>query len=319
MLIRFGYVAMSTNLEDCSPSHTVTVNNLLKIPSPADRRKRLAALTRTNIASTTRLFHHNRAYDIKVFRLTSKLVPLATHPLVQDWDWPHELATEFKTLGELAVRDRIRISAHPDHFTLLNSPRDEVVQAAVNDLIYHDRILNLMGLDAGAKLVIHVGGSYQEKASATSRFIENYNRLPDYLKARIVLENDDKSYGASEVLSLCQDLKIPMVLDIHHHCCLNNGEPIADLLPAIFATWDKESLPPKVHVSSPRDARNIRAHADYIDLTFFCDFLNSARDLGRDFDVMCEAKAKDAALFRLLDGLKSIESIRFVDQATIET
>lgn len=318
MLIRFGYVAMSTILKDCSPSHTVTLNNLMKIASPADQRKRLAALTRMNIASTTRLFHHNRAHDIKVFRLTSKLVPLATHPQLQDWDWPQELAVDFRALGEMAVRDKIRISAHPDHFTLLNSPRDEVVQAAINDLIYHDRILNCMGLDCGAKLVIHVGGSYQEKASATERFAENYRRLPEHLKARIILENDDKSFSAREVLNLCQQLKIPMVLDIHHHWCLNNGESLADLLSDIFATWDSEALPPKVHVSSPRDGKNVRAHAEYIDPALFADFLNAARGLDRDFDVMCEAKAKDAALFQLLKDLKSVENIKFADQAAIE-
>jgi len=290
----------------------------MKIESPAARHKRLAALARMNIASTTRLFHHNRAYDIKVFRLTSKLVPLTTHPILQDWDWSRELGADFQTLGELAIRDGIRLSAHPDHFTLLNSPREEVVEAAVNDLIYHDQILNCMGLDANAKLVIHVGGSYKEKTSATGRFIENYGRLPENLKARILLENDDKSYNAAEVLQLCQQLPIPMVLDIHHHWCLNNGESIEKLLPAIFSTWDGESLPPKVHVSSPRDAKNIRAHADYIAPDFFLDFLNTARSIGRDFDVMCEAKAKDAALFKLLQELQTQEGIEFVNQATIE-
>lgn len=318
MRIRFGFVAMSTILQDCSPSHTITVGNLMKIGSPADRHKKLAALARMNIASTMRLFHHNRAHDIKVFRLTSKLVPLATHPLLQDWNWSKELAADFKTLGELAIRDNLRLSAHPDHFTLLNSPRNEVVEAAISDLIYHDRILDDMGLDASAKLVIHVGGSYKEKGNAISRFIENYNQLPQQLKARIVLENDDKSYSAAEVLLLCQQLKIPMVLDIHHHWCLNNGENMEDLLPAIFATWDREELLPKVHISSPRDAKNIRAHADFIDPVFLADFITTARVLNRDFDVMCEAKAKDAALFHLLRDLKSIENISFVDRATIE-
>jgi len=316
--IRFGYVAMSTLLKDCSPSHTVTLGNLTKIESINDQRKRLATLARMNIASTTRLFHHNRAYDIKVFRLTSKLIPLATHPLLQDWDWPRELGADFRNLGSLAVRDGLRISAHPDHFTLLNSPREEVVQAAVKDLIYHDGIFSCMGLESAAKLVIHVGGSYKDKDNSLVRFIENFRKLPTPIKARIMLENDDKSYSAAEVLALCQQLKVPMVLDIHHHWCLNRVEDIADLLPAIFATWDEEIVPPKVHISSPRDDKNIRAHADYIDPVFLLDFLNIARGLDRDFDVMCEAKAKDAALFRLLDDLKNEKGLAFADQATIE-
>ncbi|MGE5390434.1 MAG: UV DNA damage repair endonuclease UvsE [Deltaproteobacteria bacterium] len=317
MRIRFGYVAMSTILEDCSPSHTITLSNLMKIDSPVARQRRLAALARINISSTTRLFHHNRAHDVKVFRLTSKLVPLATHPLLRDWDWLQELGADLKALGELAIRDGLRISAHPDHFTLLNSPRDEVVQAAIDDLVYHERVLDGMGLDASAKLVIHVGGSYKEKASAAGRFMENYTRLPDSIKARVVLENDDKSYSAAEVLQLCREHDIPMVLDIHHHWCLNQGENMEDLLPAVFATWDKEPQPPKVHLSSRRDEKNIRAHADYIDPRFFMDFLNVARELGRDFDVMCEAKAKDAALFQLLQDLAE-QGHHFLDQAAIE-
>ncbi|NLW92742.1 MAG: UV DNA damage repair endonuclease UvsE [Syntrophomonadaceae bacterium] len=317
MRIRFGYVAMSTILKDCSPSHTITLNNLMKLSLSADRYKRLAALARMNIANTTRLFHHNRAHDIKVFRLTSKLVPLATHPELDGWDWRQELGADFKALGDLAIRDGLRISAHPDHFTLLNSQRYEVVEAAVKDLIFHEQILDAMGLDASAKLVIHVGGSYKEKPLARERFIENFCLLPDNIKARIVLENDDKSYSASEVLELCQQHKIPMVLDIHHHWCLNQGESIEEILPAVFATWDGESLPPKVHISSPRDGKNIRAHADHIDSRFFMGFLDAAGKLGRDFDVMCEAKAKDAALFQLLQHLAA-QGYHFVDRASID-
>lgn len=289
----------------------------MKISSPADRYKRLAALARTNIANTARLFHHNRAYDIKVFRLTSKLVPLVTHPEIERWDWLQDLGADFRALGELAIRDGLRLSAHPDHFTLLNSPRDEVVEAAIKDLIYHEKILDAMGLGASAKLVIHIGGSYKEKSSAAGRFMENYSRLPVTLKARIVVENDDKSYSAAEVLRLCQEHKIPMVLDIHHHWCLNNGETIEELLPDVFATWENESLPPKVHISSPRDEKNIRAHADYIDHQFLMGFLDTAGKLGRDFDVMCEAKAKDAALFQLMQDIAG-QGIHLVDQAAIE-
>jgi len=308
---------MSTLLEDCSPSHTITLGNLMKLKGEETRRQRLAALARANIASTTRLFHHNRAHDIKVFRLTSRLVPLATHPLLQAWDWEAELGSDFKKLGDLARKDNLRLSAHPDHFTLLNSPREEVVEAAVNDLVYHHKILTCMGLDSKAKLVIHVGGSYREKESAAARFTENYTRLPQAIKDRIVLENDDKSFGTMEVLELCRLLKIPMVLDLHHHWCLNHGATLGELLPAIFATWQGQAVPPKVHLSSPKDEKNFRAHADYIDARFFVDFLELAREINMDFDVMCEAKAKDAALFRLMEELKQ-SGLNFINRATIE-
>lgn len=318
MKINFGYVAMSKVLKDCSPSKTTTVKNLSRIDDIDVRIYKLRTLAKTNLQNTQRLFYHNNAHDIKVFRLTSKLIPLVTHPIAEDWDWMKDVESELKSLGDYARKHGFRISAHPDHFTLLNSPREDVLKASLRDLEYHCKIFTGMNLDSSAKLVIHVGGSYGSKEVAIDRFINNFTKLPLNLKKRIVLENDDKIFTTQDVLLICQKLMIPMVLDIHHHWCNNNDDDIMDSLQAVFSTWSDENIPPKIHVSSPKNEKNFRYHADNIDPKYFLDFLYKAKMLDIDFDVMIEAKNKDIALFKLMDDLSRKQGIKLINKASIE-
>lgn len=317
MKVRLGYVAMSSVLQDCSPSKTVTATNLVKIESQEARYSRLLSLARENLHNTQRLFYHNQGHDIKVFRLTSKLIPLATHPLAKDWNWFDQLQEQLASLGEFARQNGFRLSAHPDHYTLLNSPREEVVAASLRDLEYHHKIFQAMQMDSSAKLVLHVGGSYRNKKESMQRFKENFALMPADIRSRIILENDDKIFTAADVLELCSQMNIPMVLDVHHHWCHNQGENIKDCFADIIATWKGESFPPKVHVSSPRSSRDIRAHADYVDVEFFMCFINQVRNYDTDIDIMIEAKKKDGALFQLMHDLKKISSIKVIDEASI--
>ena len=79
--------------------------------------------------------------------------------------------------------------------------------------------------------------------------------LPRAVRSRLVIENDDRTYSAKDTLKLCQKAGVPMVFDLHHHLCRNDGEDFRDLLPDIFATW--RDRPPKVHLSSPKDGQAV--------------------------------------------------------------
>lgn len=318
MIIRLGYVAMSMVLKDCSPSRTVTVTNLQRIERQDIRISKLLGLARENLHNTRRLLYHNEANDIAVFRITSKLIPLAIHPIAAGWDWASDLSGELKSLGELIKEQSVRVSAHPDHYTLINSPKEEVIDSSIKGLEYHNDIFSSMGLSASAKLVIHVGGLYGNKAQSIDRFVKNFDLLPQYIKDRIILENDDKVYTAADVLGICQKLDIPMVLDVHHDLCNGGSTGLRELIEDIFNTWNGQALVPKVHISSPKSEKNFRSHADYIDHEFFLDFLKAAKRAGRDFDVMIEAKNKDIALFRLMDDLKGKKDIRVLTGASLE-
>lgn len=303
MKIRLGYVANALRLKDCSPSKTITVKQIDKITEYNDRISRLTTISRQNLENTLRILKANLYDGISVYRFSSKLIPLCTHPHFCAWDYVSSLQEELKEIGRFVQANQMRVSLHPDHFTLLNSPHPEVLEASLRDLDYHVKIIEGMGLGFETKLVLHVGGKYQDRAQAVARFKEGFATLPPSIKDRLTLENDDRSFTAREVLEICEELHIPMVLDLHHHHILNNGEELSTLLPAIFRTWP--DLPPKVHISSPRQAKNPRYHADYIEVDMVIAFLEITKDLKQDFDLMLEAKKKDLALLKLADDLKA--------------
>lgn len=314
MKIRFGYVAMSLLVENCSPSRTITVKNLEKIEDYDARIARLKRITAENLQNCLRLLYHNKAHKIQVFRLTSKLVPLATHPLTENWDYIADFRAELEKTGAFVRENGMRVSSHPDHFTLINSPRPEVLEASLKDLEYHDKMFEAMNLE-NAEMVIHVGGLYGSKQTSLERFRDNFTKLPDSIKRRLLVENDDKSFNADDVLDLCKSLGIPMVLDVHHHYCLNSGNKLEDLLQNVFDTWHGKM--PKLHFSSPKSPGNCRAHADDIDPDSFYDFLLKAKELDHDFDVMIEAKNKDQALFNLMKNLQGLEGVKIINEAEI--
>lgn len=316
MKFRLGYVAMAIDLRDCSPSGTVTVKAYNKLPDDDFRMNKLRRVAKKNIHNTLRILRYNQDYNIKVYRFTSKLIPLATHPLVSHWDYTEDFKEELRELGDFVKKNEFRVSAHPDHYTLLNSKSEDVVKKSIIDLDYHVKLFEAMGLeDYKYKLVLHIGGLYKNKKDSIERFKENFIKLPDRIKNRIILENDDKSYTATDVLQICNDLNVPMVVDIHHHNCKNDGENIQDLLPYIFDTWNNESFNPKIHFSSPKSSREFRSHADDIDLKEFHAFLDIAKKVGRDFDVMLEAKNKNIALINLSNRLEILKGIKKVNES----
>ncbi|WP_418791951.1 UV DNA damage repair endonuclease UvsE [Phosphitispora sp. TUW77] len=307
VLVRLGYVALSMVLEDCSSSKTITVKNYERIEGQDARIGRLRRITGENLKNLTRLLYYNTANEVHLFRITSKLVPLATHPLAAGWDFIADFREEFAKIGTIVRENKMRVSSHPDHFTLINSPRQEVIEASFRDLDYHEKVFRAMGLD-NAEMVMHVGGMYGSREQSVKRFKENFKELPDRIRKRLLLENDDKLYGAADVLDICGELNIPMVFDVHHHMCCSRGEVLGDILQKVYNTWGERI--PKLHFSSPRSEQKCRPHADDIDFDSFYGFLKTAREFNRDIDVMLEAKNKDRALFKLMGQLKETAGIK---------
>ena len=318
MILRLGYVAMTLNLKDCTPSGTVTYTLYKKLESEEAKKMRLSRVAKSNLNNTLRILKYNKALNIDVYRLTSKLIPLATHDELSDWDYQQDFKEQFIEIGDFIKSNNFRVSAHPDHFTLLNPKDEKVLEDSIKDLDYHIRLFEAMGLHHSKyKLVIHVGGVYANKTKSIDRFKENFTKLPDRIRRRIMLENDDKSYSATDVLNICEELKIPMVLDVHHHNCINNGENIEQLLPRIYDTWIGEEYPPKIHFSSPKSDKDFRSHADYINVDEFRMFMEIAKRQQRDIDVMLEAKMKDNALIELSNEL-SKQGFKRINNGTFQ-
>lgn len=316
MKVRFGYVAIALGVPQGSPNKTITVKNFEKITAPADRQYRLNSILRENLDTTRRILRYNAAHQVHIYRFTSKTVPLATHPYTIGWDYINDFKEEWAEIGEIIKQQSMRVSAHPDHYTLLNSPQPDVLTSSIKDLEYHVNMLEAMNLETAPQLVMHIGGFYKNKESSIARFITEFNNLPDRIRLRLMLENDDKVYSAADVLSICQKTGSPMILDIHHHKCVNHGDDLRKLWPAIVQTW--RGAVPKIHVSSPKNKKDFRSHADCVNPSDLIPFLHIARETGSDFDVMIEAKNKDLALFQLLDDLEKTDNIHRIEQASLE-
>ena len=315
MKVRLGFVANSLSLWDASPAKTMTYKRYTELPK-SERMDRLKEVTRLNLEHTKRILYLCAAHEIKVYRLSSSLVPLATHPEVE-WDFHSPFRHEWKELGDLIKKFGIRASFHPNQFTLFTSPKQHVTDNAVKDMVYHYRMLEYMGIEKDSVINIHIGGSYGDKEGTLVRFHENLKDLPPDVKDIMTLENDDKTYTVEETLTACQKENIPMVLDIHHHEANPGAKPLEGYLEDIFTTWDRRDLVPKIHISSPKSASAFRSHADLVDPGFVEGFFKTLKTLDQDVDFMIEAKHKDLAMLKLIEDLSSIRGVKRIDGGTL--
>ncbi|WP_066893550.1 UV DNA damage repair endonuclease UvsE [Clostridium nigeriense] len=322
MKIRLGYVAISNTLgKKVTSSSTITFANYKKIISEEKKLEKLKTVALSNLVALEEILKFNIENDIHFYRITSALIPLVTHPEVGYWGHREILKKDFQYIGKIIKESNMRVDTHPDEFNVINSNNPKVVENTLINLNRQAEWFEDMDYKDG-KMVIHVGGATGGKEGALKRFIMNFNRFPKSIKEKIIIENDDKTYTAKETLMLCKKLNVPMVLDIHHHNCNNNGEDIREMLDDIINTWDKESLPPKMHFSSPKDISLInkidKKHSDFINPVDFIKFIEVLKEFNRDIDIMLECKEKDIALFKLTQDIIELEPrYKWIDKTTI--
>ena len=296
MKIRLGYACVPVTINETS-SHSLTYTHYKRLGDKANEK--LDGVIKNNFESLERILKYNIKNDITFFRMTSELIPLANHPDVH-YDFINQYKDNYKKIGSIIKENDLRVDLHPSAYTVLNSVNEEVVTSTINILEFYQKMYKNM--DINSKIVLHVGSKVGGKRLGIKRFINNFSKLNKEVQKLIVVENDDKSYNIRNVLSLCEKLNIPMVLDYHHFKVNKNNEKIEDYIERIFNTWKGEV--PKIHFSSPKDKKNKRSHNDYINVDDFIKFIEKIKFTKKDFDVMIEAKKKDEALFRLIRELK---------------
>lgn len=311
MKVRLGYVALSKALDDVTTSSTITYTNYI---NKNYNTSKLLEITKNNLDSLYEIIKYNVKNNFHFYRLTSKLVPLATHDKI-DFDYITPLLDEYKKIGKLINDNNIRVDTHPDQYAVLNSMDSKIVKNTVEILEYHYKIMDAIGIKDKI-IILHVGSSACGKKASITRFINNFNKLPDHIKKCIAVENDDKVYNIKDVLELCHKINVPMVLDYHHFICNNEKEDINDYLKEIIDTWDGKL--PKMHFSSPKSKlkKEFRSHSDYINKECFIKFINILKKQDKDIDIMLEAKAKDDAVSRLARCLKYETDYKFLDETT---
>jgi UV DNA damage endonuclease len=260
-------------------------------------------------------------HAIRMYRMTASLAPYATHPdLPQFHGQVEECGTELATVGARARAAGVRLSTHPSQYIVLNSEDPAVRASAARDLEVQAALLDAMGAGEEAVCVVHVGGAAGGFAAALDRFETGLELLSDRARARLVIENDDRTFSLRHALELHRRTGLRVVWDIlHHHCNDPDGIPDREALELALATWP-DGVRPKIHYSTPKTALEertrrvgrrverswvlpqLRAHADLIDPIGFEHFARETA-AGLDFDVMLEAKGKDLALLRLREQL----------------
>ena len=282
------------------------------------RRWQSSPHLRVSIEYLHAIFNYLEKSGIRMYRMSSDVAPYATHPdLPQFHRQIAESRSDLAELGRRANQIGLRLSFHPSQFIVMNAPNETLRRQSMWDLTSQAEILDLMNLGAEAVLVIHVGGTYDDKSAAMNRWVACYMDLPEPARRRLVLENDDIRFSAADVLSIHDRTGVPLVFDVQHHQCLNpECLPWRPTLERFLRTWPR-GVRPKIHYSSPRTqmqevvranrktGRKERvlhpprwtAHADYAHPFDFIRFALETKDL--EFDIMLEAKAKDLALRRL--------------------
>ncbi len=277
---------------------TTTATSLLRL-SLTDRRRKLSDLCLGNARALLAALEYCATHGIGCFRILSTILPVKTHPTagyrVEELPEAAAIIETFQQCGRLARERSIRTVFHPDQFVVLNSPREDVVDKAIEDLEAHAELAEWVGADV---INIHGGGAYGDKTAALATFARNLDRLSDGVRSRLTVENDDKVYPPADLLPLCRSTGMPLVYDVHHHRCLPDGSSEEETTAAALATWNREPL---FHLSSPLEGwtgPKPERHHDLIDVN---DFPECWRGLTLTVEV--EAKAKEVAVLQLLAEL----------------
>jgi len=313
VIVRLGYVAMSMELKNASPSQTMTFTQFQKIEDREAAIRKLERISISNLQNTLRILRHNVASDIHFYRLTSRLIPLANHEELHDWNYMKPLQELLREIGDFASENKLRIDFHPDHFVIINSMKKEIFKNTIQTLKMHYLLLKGMGIDPVHRCVLHVGGNYKETELSLERFIDNWMDVPKSIQKMIMLENDDTSFTLEDTLYLCEKLDIPLVFDYHHHLAHHKNPNWQAQWDRVIQTWCHSPLPIKMHISSPKSQNAFRHHADYVDIDMFFQFLNEIKGSVSQIDCMIEAKRKDNALFQLMEEIRGRDHVKIID------
>jgi UV DNA damage endonuclease len=284
--LRLGYACVNTQLP--SSSRTLRLSNATP--------ERLRGVISDNIDALTAILLWNEVHGIDVFRVTSNLIPFASHP-VNRLPWWDEFGDRLTLAGGIAREAGMRLSTHPGQYTVLSSERPQVVAAALAELEYHARLLDAMGMDASHKIVLHVGSGAADPEQTSERFVAGFAELSPAAARRLTLENDER-WPLDAALELAGRLGMPVVFDAFHHSLAPSlpGLGVRELVQRTAKTWRNGDGRQEVHFSTQEPGKRPGAHAESIDLHALARFVEEVGDL--PLDCVLEVKDKERSVLR---------------------
>lgn len=230
----------------------------------AEQQQMLRQLYSDNLQRLNAALDFCVANKIKLYRITSALLPFAdttVGEVVMD-----EFSQEMRRIGDRATELGIRVVVHPDQFVVLSSDTPSVIENSIKILQMHATILDKLSLPRTPWAVIEIHGGKSDRAE---RLIQVINQLPEAIRSRLALENDEYAYSAEEILAVCRAAGIPMVFDAHHHVIHEHLDTYEDpsvhqMLAAARTTWPVPEWQ-LVHISNGREEFGDPHHSDLIE------------------------------------------------------
>ena len=294
----YGYACINMGFSSLPKSKRITTNrSMIKRTFKEKGIGYASELALQNVRDLQKILEWNLENQIYFYRLSSDIIPWASEYELVDLPDYEEIKKICITAGDFARQHGMRLTSHPGPFNKLASPKERVYQLTAKDLTVHADLFDLIGLPRTpyAKLNIHVGAAYGDKPFALDNFCRNFERLPESVRSRLTVENDDKTslYSTKELYDgVYKRIGIPIVFDYHHHMLHPGGQTEQEALELALSTWG--DIKPVVHYSESRSLEyndpkiKPQAHSDRITRPF--------SDYGHDLDVMIEAKHKELTL-----------------------
>lgn len=274
--------------------------------------EQLLSLIGHNLDSLGKMIEYNIRNDIKLFRISSDIIPFGSS-LAEELPWQKHYSEKFESIGEKIRKAGMRVSMHPGQYTVLNSIDESVAERASKDLDYHAKFLDSLGVGPEHKMILHLGGAYGDKERAKERFISRYKLLAPAVKKRLVLENDDRLFNIKDVLYTASAAGMPAVYDNLHNAVNPVDVSCKDVewIEKCQETWTKEDGPQKVHYSQQNSDKRRGAHSESIRIDEFLDFYREVSGTGTD--IMLEVKDKNLSALKCINcvsqrGIKALDS-----------
>jgi UV DNA damage endonuclease len=298
--IRLGYACINTNLRE---SDIFTSRSLILSTVATKGMDYIKQLISDNVDDLLKILIYNEAHGIRFFRISSCLFPHLGNPkLGENSDYGLDFVKDkLKEIGKYAKNHGHRLTMHPGQFVQLGSNNEEVVKQSFIDLINHAKLLKMLGYlpSDGAVMIIHGGGTFGDKEKTLLRWKENYLKLPADVRNYIALENDEIGYGIMDLLPFCEELGIPLCMDIFHNQVSKDRVKLTkNLINRIFNTWKINNTIPKIHVSEQQPGLRKGAHSKTIDKLPLYLF-RLPQMFQTPFDIMLEVKDKEISVFKM--------------------
>ena len=295
---QMGYACINMQLSNQKPK-VYTGRSMIKRTFTDKGIPYASQLGLDNCKDLMTIIKWNKENGFDFFRITSNLFPWSSEYKLSDMPDYDEIKSILSDVGKYVTENLMRITSHPGPFNVLTSPHPHVVDNCITDLSIHGEVFDLMNLSRTPynKINIHIGGAYGDKVSAMKRFCTNFHRLPESVKSRLTVENDDKAtmYSVKDLYDgVFKVIGIPIVFDYHHHRFCTGDLSEQEALELAISTWG--NIVPVVHYSESRnieqedDKIRPQAHSDYV-----YDYIDT---YGNEVDIMVEAKAKELAVLK---------------------